>query len=513
MTDKSKVIITTPIYYINDKPHIGHTYCTVAADILARWYRMHGKQVLFTTGVDENASKTVEAAQKAGKEVKVYTDEMAHIWETTWDNLGISHDMFIRTTRSEHRQAVYAFWKAVETKGDISKGTYEGWYCTGCEAYVKESDLVEGLCPNHKSKPIRLSEENYFFNLPYYRDRLLGHMDQHPSFVAPPPRFHEVRNYIAEHLDPLSISRRGLDWGIPVPSDDTQTIYVWFDALLNYITAVGYGRDNEMFGSWWNDDTYILHLVGKDIIKFHCAIWPAMLMSAGVHLPDQIFAHGFFTIDGDKISKSLGNVIDPLDLEKLYGFDAVRYFLFREIQFGDDGDFSQERLHIRYKNDLANDLGNLLNRVLVMTEKYCEGKVPEATSDPVIEKLGEKTWKVLEDSIPVCRFSQGLDAIWQLVRELNQLVDREKPWELVKTNEERLRIVLYTLLAALRQVSWMIAPYMPSAARRMAEQLGAREPILSEALGEDALEGERRWGGLRAGEVVKRGKPLFPVIT
>jgi len=347
----NKFYITTPIYYVNDIPHIGHAYTTIAADVLARYYRMKGKEVYFLTGTDENSQKNVEAAKKVkGEELKVksekeivaeYVNEMSAKWQETWDSLDITNDDFIRTTEPRHKKAVKKFFEAVFKNGDIYKGIYEGLYCPGCEAYVSEMDLENGKCPFHKIAPKKIKEENYFFRLKKYESKLLDYIEKNPDFIEPEARRNEVVNYISHHLEDISISRLSQEWGIPVPIDKKQVIYVWFDALINYLTAVGYGTNEEKFNKWWPAD---LHLVGKDIIKFHCALWPAMLMSAGLPLPKKVFAHGFFTIGGQKISKSLGNVLDPVELVNKYGIDEVRYFLLREISFGEDGDISLKRL-------------------------------------------------------------------------------------------------------------------------------------------------------------------------
>ncbi len=511
-----KFLISTPIYYINDRPHIGHAYTTIAADIMARWHRLKGEEVYFLTGTDENSQKTVEAAKKQGKDVKAYTDEMAATWRSTWEKMGLTFTDFIRTTEKRHLDGVNAFWKACSAKQtpngepNIYKGEYIGLYCDGCEAYKKPSDLVDGLCPLHKKPPRELHETNYFFHLEAYRDQLLQLFEANKAFIRPESRYNEVYNYVKDNLDPLSISRETAEWGIPVPEDSTQAIYVWFDALLNYATAVGYGWDEPKLAKWWSDpETEIIHLVGKDIIKFHCAIWPAMLMSAGVRVPSGVVAHGFFTIDGDKISKSLGNAIDPLELGEKYGFDALRYFIFREIPFGEDGDFNRDRLAERYKHDLANDLGNLLNRVLVMTEKYFEGKVPVVDSSMSdVVGLIVKTWQTIEIFLAAFQYDKALEAIWQVLTVLNQFVDTHKPWVLAKTDTAKLAQVMYTLLESLRQVGLMLAPFMPATSVKINVQLGLGS--LAETVD---LAAAQQWGGLAAGTALERGDTLFPQLA
>ncbi|MEK7123124.1 MAG: class I tRNA ligase family protein [Patescibacteria group bacterium] len=307
-----KYYLTTPIYYINDKPHIGHAYCTIVADVIAQYHRLRGDDTFFLTGIDENSLKNIESAEKIGMGDRIaeYLDMQAAIWQQTWDSLGISNDYFIRTTEEHHKQGVEKFWRRVQAQGDIYKGEYEGFYCIGCEEFIRPTDLVNGQCPIHKRDPEKLLEKNYFFAASRYRDRLLEHIEKNPNFIQPQSRRNEVINYIQNHFDDISISRETMKWGIPVPDDPKQVVYVWFDALINYLTGIGYGWDDELFTRWWPCD---LHLVGKEIIKFHCALWPAMLMSAGIPLPERVFAHGFLTIDGQKMSKSLGNAIDPVD--------------------------------------------------------------------------------------------------------------------------------------------------------------------------------------------------------
>ena len=499
---KTKFYITTPIYYVNDVPHIGHAYTTIAADVLARYHRMKGEDVYFLTGTDENSQKNVEAAKKKGyKDIKKYVNEMSAKWQETWDSLGITNDDFVRTTEPRHKKSVKKIFEAVYKKGDIYKGKYEGLYCPGCEAYVGEADLVDGKCPNHKIAPKKIKEENYFFRLKKYENKLLDYIEKNPSFIQPEARRNEIINYISHYMDDISISRASQEWGIPVPIDKKQALYVWFDALINYLTGVEYGKDEKKFVKWWPAD---LHLVGKDIIKFHCAIWPAMLLSAGLPLPKHVFAHGFFTLDGQKISKSLGNVIDPVELANKYGIDEVRYYLLREIPFGEDGDFSFKRLEERYNAELANGLGNLVARVLTMCEKYFEGKVP-----PKISGSAAPTWNSYEMAMQELKFHQALTDIWDLISFCDELINREAPWQLVKVDKERLERVIYTLLETLRHIAWLIAPFMPLTSDMIFEQLGLS--LATEK--KKSLEEAKKWGGMVSGKKIKKGKVLFPRLN
>ncbi|MBI2552580.1 methionine--tRNA ligase [Candidatus Uhrbacteria bacterium] len=558
-----KFYITTPIYYVNDVPHIGHAYTTIAADVLARYYRARGEPVRFLCGTDENAQKNVEAAlrhtpsnspsERGRKQfppllkgrlggvrevVQQYVDEMSAKWQRTWDELQISNDDFIRTTEPRHVKYVEKFWGLVK-KGDIYKGQYEGLYCTGCEAYKTETELVKGKCPDHNRAPEKLSEENYFFKLSAYRKKLLAHIKKHPEFIQPEARRNEVTAYIRDHTADFSISRKNLEWGIPVPGDPSQTIYVWFDALLNYISAVTPSpppqsspiKGEEEKGSspplvggvrggvngegWWPAD---LHLVGKDIIKFHCAYWPAMLMSAGLPLPRTIFAHGFFTVDGQKMSKTIGNVVDPVAMAKKYGNDVLRYYLMREIPFGGDGDFSEARLRERYNGELANGLGNLVARVLTMVEKYSEGVVHNPSQPPLTlrgrddrvpplkVRGGEgELWQQYESHMAQYQLDRALDTVWKFISALDALIDQEQPWKLAKHDKERLNMVLYTLAENLRHIAWMLLPFMPETAGKIFEQLGVPRET-----SERTYEQAKEWGGLKSGTKIERGDSLFP---
>ncbi len=491
--------LTAPIYYINGKPSIGHAYTTIAADILARYHRLRGEEVFFLTGTDENSQKNVEAAQKVGREndMQGYLDEMAEVWKGTWKALDITTDRFIRTTELDHLKAVEKFWKTVEAKGDIYKGTYEGQYCKECEAFVSEGDLVDGECSYHLTEPLRIKEDNYFFRLTAYREPLLHYIEEHPDFLLPKSRRNEIVSYIKDFMTDISISRSSVKWGIKVPGDESQCVYVWFDALINYLTGVGYSTDEERFGKWWPAQ---LHLVGKDIIKFHCALWPAMLLSAGLPLPKHIFAHGFFTIDGQKMSKSLGNVVDPLEVAHTYGNDVLRYFLMREIHFGEDGDYGNTRLEERYGSELANELGNLVHRVCTMTEKYFDGKIPAHTPHDISEAV-----KKYHAGLETFAFHDALDAIWSLVREANLLVEQKKPWVLAKEEKtEELAQTIYTLLELVRVIGVLILPFMPEAAQKILSKLSASPA--SNATLDDLLV----WGQLVPGAVITKGDPLFP---
>lgn len=501
-----KFYITTAIDYVNAPPHIGHAYEKICADMIARWHRMKGEEVYFLTGTDENAQKNAQAAKKTSMNTMQFVDENSKKFIDLCAKLNISNNDFIRTTEERHIRVVQEVFKKIFDKGDIYKGFYEGYYCDGCEAFVTKKELEGGRCPEHDIEPHLVKEESYFFKLSRYQNDLLRLLEN--DFVEPQTRKNEIANRLKEGLNDLSVSRENMDWGIPVPGDEMHKIYVWFDALVNYISALGY-PDGELFKKYWPAD---IHLIGKGINWFHSVIWPAILISAEIELPKKIFVHGYVNVKGQKISKSLGNVIDPICLIGDYGMDALRYFLIREVPFGEDGDFSVEALERRFNSDLANDLGNLLNRTLTMLEKYFAGYLPYADMKSLaeIENLKQKaldTTRQVTEKLNVLDINSALISIWELINTTNKFIEDTKPWILAKENPEALKAVMVGLFETLKLVSLLIWPFMPKTSVEMRRQMGLKTEIAGDIFG------ELKWGK-SSGEKIKitKGSPLFPRI-
>ena len=522
MSDKT-FYITTAIYYVNDIPHVGSASEAVAADVIARFKRLQGYNVLFATGTDENAIKVAEVAQSQGLTPQQYVDDIAPKWIDVWRRMHIAYDDFIRTTEPRHRKVVEAAFTKLLDRGDIYKDLYKGWYCVSDETFFRESEVVDGLCPNTECrKPVRwVEEENYFFRLSAYADRLLEYIESHPDFLGPESRKNEVVSFIKAGLKDACVTRKAYGWGIPVPGDPEKVIYVWFDALLNYITVAGYLSDEKKFAETWPADVQML---GKDIfVRFHSTLWPAMLMGLDLPLPKRIFGHGFWTIEGEKMSKSKGNVVSPVTLAESLAemsgadvdiaIDAIRYFLMREVTFGLDGDFSISGLIGRFNSDLANDLGNLLNRTLPLLHNFRDGIVPQpgeedAESASIRELVNTATDGVAK-YLDQLQFSEALAAVWTVVGRANKYMEEQAPWKLAKDEacRSKLDTVLYTVLETVRSVAILVQPFMPSSAEAIWQQLGIEQP-LSDQKWIDA----GTWGGLKPGTHTGAPKPIFPRI-
>ncbi len=462
--------VTTPIYYVNDVPHIGHAYTTVAADVLARYRRLSGQDVLFVTGTDEHGKKIQRSAEERGIAPQALADEVVTKFKDAWKLLAIKNDVFIRTTEERHARVVSEVWAKMQARGDIYPGPYEGWYCTPDESYWTEKELVDGKCPSCGREVERIKEESYFFRLSKYQAPLLRHIEANEGFILPLSRRNEVLSFVKGGLNDLSITRMGFDWGIKVPGDPKLVIYVWLDALLNYLTAAGYLSDNGSFDAFWPPD---VQFVGKDILKFHAVYWPAILMSAGLDLPKQIFAHGWWTIEGTKMSKSLGNVVSPSSLVSAYGTDATRYFLMREVPFGLDGNFSDAAMLKRINSDLANDLGNLLSRATGMVSRFAgSGLLPASgTSDQfdlVLQQKASALYDAYTTAMEGREFHSALTALWEFIGEANRYVDRTKPWQNAKAGDtERLNTRLYNTIEATRIAAVYLLPFMPDTASKI----------------------------------------------
>ena len=511
MTAKKPFYITTPIYYPSAKLHIGHAYCTTIADAIARFHRLAGEEVFFLTGSDEHGQKIQQKAEEAGITPIEYTDKIVAGFQNLWKKLDISNDDFIRTTEKRHEKVVQEIFRRIYEKGDIYKGSYKGLYCTPCESYWTEHQLDEnGCCPDCGRPVQEVAEEAYFFKMSNYQDKILSYIEEHPDFIQPVSRRNEMINFIKQGLEDLCISRTSFDWGIPVPIDEKHVIYVWFDALTNYLTPIGFLDDQEKFQKFWPAN---LHLVGKEIVRFHTIIWPCILMALDLPLPEKVYGHGWLIVDGDKMSKSKGNVVDPIGLIDEFGADAIRYFLLREINLGQDGNFSRDALIQRINSDLANDLGNLLHRTLNMVGKFQDGVLLAPQGESEIDKSlkadAAETVAFFAENMDKMELSLSIKKVWAFISRANKYIDETAPWALAKdeSKKQELANVMYNLAESLRHISVLISPFMPVTAERIWQQLN-----LPGKFADVQLDDIKAWGGIAGGHKVGTPEQLFPRI-
>ena len=494
--------ITTPIYYANDEPHIGHSYTTILADVLSRYHRSIGEEVFFLTGLDEHGQKVQQAAEERGIDPQQHCDEMAPKWKLLWKKLHIRYDDFIRTTEPRHEKVVKDILTKVKDGGDIYMDEYGGHYCVGCERFYTEKELEDGKCPQHEKELEFITEKNYFFKMSKYQQKLIDYINENPEFIQPQHRKNEILGFLRQPLEDLCISRpkSRLSWGVDLPFDHEYVTYVWFDALLNYVTSLGYGSDPEFFEKWWSQ---AIHLIGKDILMTHAVYWPTMLMSAGISLPKTIFAHGWWLMEESKMSKSMGNVVDPMELIDDYGVDPVRYYLMREMVPGQDSNFTMSSFTKRYNSDLANDFGNLLSRVTRLIQKNFGGELPEwgecTSAENGIKKVAEGTVIKVNELIHAMRINEAIEETMQFIRSINRYMEQQVPWKLVKEDKSAAGRVLITAAEALRLGALLLQPVMPNRTLIVLETLGAENTKLV-------------WGQLKPGNKLREHSALFPRI-
>ena len=499
----TKFSATTPIYYVNAKPHLGHAYTTIVADAVSRWHRLLGEEVHLLTGTDEHGLKIQQAADAAGVSPKEFADSIAPLFAQAWDRLNITHDDFIRTTEPRHAAGVKKLLQACYDAGDIEADMYRGQYCVACEAYFIEEELVDGKCPIHMKETTYVEEENYFFRLSRFEDRLLKWYEDHPNAITPGFRMNEVIGFIKGGLHDFSVSRKTLTWGIPLPWDPSHVAYVWFDALANYITAVGYGTDEKAFAENWPVD---YHFIGKDIIRFHCVYWPAMLMSAGIEPPKGWAVGGWLLVDGEKMSKTTGNVVNPLDLIDVVGVDGFRYYVLAETTYGNDGDFSDEGLIKRFNSDLANNLGNLAARVATVVEKKCGGVGPASSANSPLAEIAATAVAETSQAWAAVQPSKALEATWKLIGATNSYLEDNEPWKMEPG--DAVNTVMGDALEALRIVSILANPALPTTTQEIWNRIGLTGNITDLRINADT-----KWGQYTGGTQVVKGQPLFPRLT